>query len=423
MNPQEALLQSALDEIDPTPTTMQTPRRASLLSPHVASSDAGEAGDSASAEDGAQSPSAWLFRPTHAEATVTTAAASALHGTGAHLFSLTRSMLHLEHGGGAGGSDIELGSIDERGEEHDRDDSGDLLEPLVSNTLASHARSILQHRTPEKSKGDQSGRTEAASSDGNQLSPTTLQERMAFLRDMSPSKLRLPVPLSSPDLPSAADEMTKALASEYQSYEDWFRVKKLGIRTMFGYSLFVMIPAVATSSLLFYVFGNPPCQVPGDCEPSDDTVVGYLGSASVSWWILFLCCRQLITAMLGKATADVLVEYLALQSTWSLSLFGPHVTLFVVLARGWPVWVFLWGLYDILLLYGKHSFAQHWLFYQDVISMMNDNNPDGGIPGTTEYLDLLIIAMVLSVLAAAKRLWLGLVLGRNTYRELPCLVV
>jgi hypothetical protein len=196
----------------------------------------------------------------------------------------------------------------------------------------------------------------------------------------------------------------------------------LGIRTMFVYSLFVMIPAVAVSSLLFYVFENPPCQVPGDCEPSDDTVVGYLGSASASWWILFLCCRQLITAMLAKATEDVLVDYLALQSTWSLSLFGPHVTLFVVLARGWPVWVFLWGLYDILFLYGKHSFAQHWLYYQDVISMMNDNNPDGGIPGTTEYLDVLIIVMALSALAAAKRLWLGLVLGRNTYREFPCLL-
>jgi hypothetical protein len=385
----------------------------------VSANNPEEAGDSSSAAaDGtAQSPSAWLFRPTHTSGMEAATESAVQRGTGAHLFSLTRSMLKLKRGV-PDGVDLELGSIDER-EENDLDV---LMEPLVSNTLASHARSILHHRTPEKSNGDELGQEK---DDRDQVSPISLQGRMAFLRDLaqhapSPSKLRLNGPLPSPVLPSAADQMTKAIASEYQSYEDWFRVKRLGIRTMFGYSLFLMIPAVAVSSILFYGLDNPPCQNPGACVPPDESkksVVVYLGSASASWWILFVCCRQLITAMVAKATEDVLVDYFALQSTWSLSLFGPHVTLFIVLARGWPVRVFLWGLYDILFLYGKHSFAQHWLFYQDVITMMNDKNPDGGITGTTEYLDFLIIAMILSVFAAAKRVWLGLVLGRNTYRE------
>jgi hypothetical protein len=216
------------------------------------------------------------------------------------------------------------------------------------------------------------------------------------------------------------EDMTKAVASEYKSYEDWFRLKKMGIIIMFLYSLCIMIPAVAVSALLFYSFGNPPCQNSGVCRPpkhEDDALIDYLGSASASWWILFLCCRQVITAMLSKATDDVLVEYLVLRSNWSVRLFGPHITLFIVLARGWPVRLFLWALYDVMILYGKHSFAQHWLFYQSYVTLMNDQNPDGGIAGSSQYLDILLLVMIIAAFAAAKRVWLGIVLGRNTFSE------
>jgi hypothetical protein len=217
-----------------------------------------------------------------------------------------------------------------------------------------------------------------------------------------------------------SEDANKAIASEYQSYEDWFRMKKMGILMMFLYSLCIMIPAVAASSLLFYAFDNPPCQNSGVCRPpkhDDDALIDYLGSASASWWILFICCRQLITAMLSKVTDDVIVEYMVLHSNWSVRLFGPHITLFIVLARGWPVRLFLWAFYDLLILYGKHSFAQHWFFYQTYVALMNDENPDGGIAGSSQYFGIILLAMTFSVLATAKRSWLGIVLGRNTFSE------
>lgn len=57
------------------------------------------------------------------------------------------------------------------------------------------------------------------------------------------------------------------------------------------------------------------------------------------------------------------------------------------------------------------------LFYQDFVLLFNAENPSGKIPDSEQYQFLVIAAMCLAVLAGVKRIWLGIVLGRVTYRE------
>jgi hypothetical protein len=93
------------------------------------------------------------------------------------------------------------------------------------------------------------------------------------------------------------------------------------------------------------------------------------------------------------------------------------VTLFIVQAKGWPFLLFAWGIYDFILLFGGGQFAEHWLFYQDVVDMFNEKNPSGGVTKSQEYQTLLIVAVVVSFVVSVKRFWLGLVQGKRTYRR------
>jgi hypothetical protein len=49
--------------------------------------------------------------------------------------------------------------------------------------------------------------------------------------------------------------------------------------------------------------------------------------ASASWWILFICVRQVITFSLANAMQVIIVDYFCLGSRVSLSIIGPMLTL------------------------------------------------------------------------------------------------
>jgi hypothetical protein len=48
---------------------------------------------------------------------------------------------------------------------------------------------------------------------------------------------------------------------------------------------------------------------------------------------------------------------------------------------------------------------------------MSEKNPSGNIPDTVAYKYLVIFTMVVSLVVAIKRVWLGLSLGRVTFGE------
>ena len=191
------------------------------------------------------------------------------------------------------------------------------------------------------------------------------------------------------------------MRAQYREFEDWFNLKRPGVtRYIRSVLIFLIIPATTVAAILYYVAENPPCGTTEECEranlgvatsarnvlraeepnmvegttgntteteaPEEDfenfvnTAVSLFQSASVSWWILFLCVRQVVTLSLSFMTEGFLIDFLTLRSKWAVKLFGPFVTLFLVQAHGWPLIAFFWGIYNFALLYGSHRFAEHW---------------------------------------------------------------
>ncbi|GKY98944.1 hypothetical protein MPSEU_000850200 [Mayamaea pseudoterrestris] len=228
------------------------------------------------------------------------------------------------------------------------------------------------------------------------------------------------------------------IKSRYKDFEDWIRFKKMSMFTYLKFLLlFLTLPALGVAAILYYLVGNPPCGTSEECNDAletqidattgNSTLSGATGLASItklifdeasaSWWVLFVCCRQPLTLSLALATQAFIIEFLALRTKWAVQLIGPFATLFVVQSKGWPFILFWWGVYDFVLLYGSSKFARHWLYWQEYVDLFNDQNPAGSFVSAPEYKSALIVAMVVSVVVAAKRFWVGLWFGKKTYHR------
>jgi hypothetical protein len=176
--------------------------------------------------------------------------------------------------------------------------------------------------------------------------------------------------------------------------------------------LYLMIPTLGTSTLLYYKFGNP--KMNSGCVTFEDPKVKPICPA-ISWFLNFLILRQAITYMLGKVTGILLIDFLALKTRVLLRMFGPVATLIFVQSKGWPFQMGSWAFFSLLLNSGDNPFARHWLFYQKGIKMFNDSNPTGNIPNGEWNRLILWNVILLSVAVAFKRFLVGLYLGQRTY--------
>jgi hypothetical protein len=112
-----------------------------------------------------------------------------------------------------------------------------------------------------------------------------------------------------------------------------------------------------------------------------------------------------------------------------------------VQSKGWPFLLFGWGINNFCFLYGKNSFARHWLFWQDAVDMVsrfycdgvtalcfvfnsvfivyplqfNATNPAGDVVESDTYRSFLGVAVGIGFIVATKRFWTGLFLGRQTF--------
>jgi hypothetical protein len=177
---------------------------------------------------------------------------------------------------------------------------------------------------------------------------------------------------------------------------------------------------------LFYVFENPPCGTTVQCTESvantnltngtgSDLEEFIFADASYSWWILFICVRHALMITLAAATKAFVIDFLCVRTRALLTVTGPVVTLFTVQSKGWPFLLSSWSIYSFALLYGKHPFAQHWLFFQDGIALFTDANPSGGITSLPAYRKVLILALAVGVAVTIKRFWIGITIGRHTF--------
>ena len=189
---------------------------------------------------------------------------------------------------------------------------------------------------------------------------------------------------------------------DLEAFSDFLRPKKASIhlycKTVL---LYVFLPAVAVSAILYYGTGNPILRKTG---------------ASISWLILFLI-RQIVCFTLAKASELFLIDFLSLQTRYMVQILGPVMTLVLVQSKGFPFIVVSWGILSLLLLSGSHAFANHWLYWQDLIGMCEESNPSGGIPDSDVNYRVLCSLIAIGVAVTAKRVWLGLYFGKRTLGE------
>lgn len=198
-------------------------------------------------------------------------------------------------------------------------------------------------------------------------------------------------------------------AKEDLNYLDHFFVDKKKTAIMYAKSVFVflIIPATAVAAILFYGLGNPLMKTGAD--PRTNSL------PSISWFILFLCVRQVITFSLAKVAETFLIDFLALKTRLLMSMLGPVVTLLIVQAKGWPISLTFWAIFDLIMLSGEGRFPNHWAFYQDAIKLFNEDNPSGGITSDPWNYRILIASMVIGVVVAIKRFVVGMHLGGKQY--------
>jgi len=188
--------------------------------------------------------------------------------------------------------------------------------------------------------------------------------------------------------------------------------------------LHLIIPATALSAILFYLADNPPTGVVERTDAADSNSTIFIASApnvydnstaSASWWLLFICVRQVVTFSLAMLLQFLIIDFLCLGTRVMLRLLGPVLTLLLAQSRGWPFVTLMWCSMNFALLYGNTAFAHHWAYWQDAVGLFNGENPSGNVVDSEWYFRLLIIGVAVSCVVAVKRLLVGIFLGRQTY--------
>jgi len=131
------------------------------------------------------------------------------------------------------------------------------------------------------------------------------------------------------------------------------------IRTYLNIVLFLMLPSVAVAAVLFYWGDNYPTgRVDKELSTSSFTI-NHKGKimdpeeASLSWWILFIGCRQLVTLSIAQTLQFLLIDFLTIGRRWVRH--WPAVTLLVVQSRGWPFLLTFWCALSLGFNYGNTS--------------------------------------------------------------------
>jgi hypothetical protein len=181
---------------------------------------------------------------------------------------------------------------------------------------------------------------------------------------------------------------------------DFLRPERASIAMYCKVVFLFLLPSIAgVAAILFYSAGNPIMTTNG---------------ASISWLLLFEV-RQGITLTLSKATSLLVIDFWSSRTQWTVKLFGATIALFIVQSKGFPFLLAMWSMYNFIWLSGGHSLANHWLFWQDLIALCNENNPNRGITSSSMNFRILDTALAVGIAVSIKRVWVGLILGRRTF--------
>ena len=200
----------------------------------------------------------------------------------------------------------------------------------------------------------------------------------------------------------------KSAKDDWETFEQFLKGRK---QTLFSYAklalCYLIIPSTTVAAILYYGASNP--SLPFGFDVSSQRY------PSVSWFIIFIGVRQVITLCLAKMTEIFLIDFLALKTHYVIRLFGKFWSLTIVQSKGWPSLLFFWAFYDLCMLTGSGSFANHWLYYQNAIELFNAENFSGDVTSNIWNFRIVIAALMLGIVAALKRILTGLCLGGRQY--------
>jgi hypothetical protein len=214
--------------------------------------------------------------------------------------------------------------------------------------------------------------------------------------------------------------MTVVKDSVVGDFDTFVRQRRNAVQHYVKFLILIVIPAIGLACILFYLAGNPPTGIVDRAASTSNSIVNTDGNAvdldqaSYSYWILFFV-RQVFTFTLARALQVFIIDFLCLSTKTTVNLVGNMVTLLIIQSRGWPFMLIFWGLLDFGLLQGSSRFVDHWLYWQDALTIFNEENPSGEIPASDWNRRILLVAICVGAVVSLKRLWLGLYLGRKTY--------
>jgi hypothetical protein len=144
-----------------------------------------------------------------------------------------------------------------------------------------------------------------------------------------------------------------------------------------------------------------------------------LKEASVSWGFLFVA-RQVMTLSLAIFLQLIVIDFLTLRTRIFPKVMGTRLSLALAQSKGWPFVLFMWALLDLCFLFGPRRIARHWLYWQNLIDLMNATNPSGDVTNNSIYSRMLYVAVGLSVAVTIKRTVMGNFVGKRVvvnYRQ------
>lgn len=202
--------------------------------------------------------------------------------------------------------------------------------------------------------------------------------------------------------------MAAVVKEDFAIWSRFIRLRSVYAWRYFKNALcYIILPATAISAILFYVGQNPPT--------GRGTENAISASASASWWLLFICVRQMITLMLAFATQALVIDFLGLETKILLRFLGPVLSLLIVQSKGWPCIVMFWAMFDFILLQGDWPLAHHWGYFQSYVGLFNADNPSGNIVDSHWNQVILGTAIGVSGVTSIKRFLIGLYQGRQLF--------
>ena len=256
------------------------------------------------------------------------------------------------------------------------------------------------HASMSSNEADPESLADAEQNDGN----TNVESGPMDKRDSGREEAFAANVNSNYNFGSKTTTRTKALYHRYcgpcEKFTRLVKFRWKDITYVFKLFLYLVIPVVGLSAILFYGAGNP---------------IGPMG-ASYSWWLLFIV-RLSITFLLAEFAQFVLIDFIALETRLAVRAIGRMLTLMAVQAKGWPLIIVLWCVWNFILIHGTFLYANHWLFMQKKILVFNESNPAGNVLSHPMYTRILAIGIFVGIIVMVKRVLVALISGKKNYSK------